>query len=387
MAQEPPTGQGPIDPHGVFSVPPPPPGQARPPAGGPPPPFTPPTPPPPGLYPPFGMFPPPRPRRSIVAGIFSALLIVVLIFSLILNFLLVFSWSGGRSSYVEETLKSGDSSQKIVVLPVEGLILDSTANQLDHWLRGIESDKDVKAIVLEVNTPGGAVDASDRIHHYLAELKKTRNIPIVVSMGGLAASGGYYVSCGADWIYAEPSTLTGSIGVISPRYNLSELAKKVGVSEDSLTAPTQGFKNAGSPFRPENPKDTAYLQGLLDSAYDRFKTLVDEGRKDRFKAKGVSIDQLANGEVFPAEKAKDKGLVDDIGYLEDAWAYAAQKAGLSNPHVVRYHRRPSTLETLLSRSPAAQPSADAAVNLNVSVDRELLEELITPRPMYLWRGQ
>jgi protease-4 len=185
---------------------------------------------------------------------------------------------------------------------------------------------------------------------------------------------------------AQPTTLTGNIGVLMPRYNVAKLAEKYGVEEVTITAPAKGFKNAGSMFAPVKPDETKYLQTLIDEMYGNFKGVVVSGRGSRLVGK---IDDIADGKVYTAKQALAAGLVDQIGYAEDAYKYAAQTAGLSKPMVVKFAPRPPTLLEALGGADAKSAGVGGVTvnGVNVNVQSGLLEELGTPRPMYLWRGQ
>src|SRR5258705_10183593 len=302
MIPPPPPGQGPIDPRGAFAPPPPPGGAANPPTPGtqsptqpggpggmPPPPGMYPAPgpgyPPPGPgYPPPPMYPPPmmmppmmmppgmfRPRRSFAGIIFTTLATTIFGISLTLNLYLLFtsSLAGGSDKIIQKVLVEGDLKQKIAVIPITGMILSGTAERFDQMLTTAEKDETVKAIVVDVDTPGGAVTPSDEIHARIERFRKTNPTrPVVVTMGGLATSGGYYIACAGEYVFAQRTTLTGNIGVIMPRYNVSKLAKAYGVEEVTVTAPPDGFKNAGSMFAPVDEKDNKYLQGLIQNAFE-----------------------------------------------------------------------------------------------------------------------
>src|SRR5262249_48785977 len=127
------------------------------------------------------------------------------------------------TSPLEATVAEGSPAQKIAVIPVEGVITSHASQQIALWLRSIEKDANVKAVVLAVDTPGGYVTPSDEIYHHVTQLKKNRGIPVAVAMGAMATSGGYYLSAGADQIFAQPTTITGNIGVLMPRFNVSEM--------------------------------------------------------------------------------------------------------------------------------------------------------------------
>jgi protease-4 len=223
--------------------------------------------------------------------------------------------------------------------------------------------------------------------HRLQRFKQNKpGVPVIVSMGGLAASGGYYVACGADYLVAQPSTLTGNIGVLMPRYNISELMSKYGVKETTIVSSGATFKNAGSMFQPENPQDTKYIQDLADKAFAQFKDVVAKGRSGKLKK---PLETIANGKIYLAADALALGLIDQVGYRQDAYAYAATKAGLSKPSVVKYEDQPSFMELLTARSTLPAPGAAAqGVTMNgINLDARGISDLMTPRMMYLWRGQ
>ncbi|MDB5322455.1 MAG: Protease, partial [Phycisphaerales bacterium] len=276
---------------------------------------------PPPMFMPPGMF---KPQRSFARIIFTTLATAVFGLSITLNlYLLAFSVLGGglglsRAAGIEQTvLVEGDPKEKIAVIPVSGVILTNTADRFNAMLTAAEKDPNVKAIVIDVDTPGGAVTPSDEIHARILRFRQqfpTR--PVVVTMGGLATSGGYYVSCAGEYVFAQRTTLTGNIGVILPRYNFSKLAKSYGVEEVTVTAPANGFKNAGSSLAPIDEKDNEYLQGLINDAYGSFKTAVKTGRAGKLAGK---IEEIANGKVYTASEALSLGLVDQLGYATDAY--------------------------------------------------------------------
>jgi len=379
MFPPPPPGQPPIDPRGAMGGPSPfaPPPQMMPPTM---PPMMPPSMP----YPPMMMMPPPR-GGGWVRGIFLTLATTIFGLSLTLNiYLLIMTglMGGGRTSSLNtDVIKAGDTAQQIAVVPIRGLIVDATYQQFNKWISAIEEDSNVKAIVLDVDTPGGEVTASDQIHRRIQAFKAVRNIPVVVSMGGMGTSGGYYVSANANWIVAQPTTLTGNIGVRWDRLSLAKMADKVGVEDNSLHSTGADFKTAGSMWKTETPAETAYLTGLIDEAFRIFKGVVKDGRGKNLTQ---SIDEIANGKVYTATEAKTLGLIDQVDYPDAAYAKAASLAGLSSPHVVRYSRPPSFFESF-----GAESSASLGVKLEaggLKFDRNLLHDLAAPRMMYHWNG-
>lgn len=330
--------------------------------------------------------PPPPPPSRRGGGWKTGLIIVLVILlggSLLLNVIIGVVAGGFGSSdpnTVQTVIQRGSSGQKIAVIPVEGIITGQTVGSVGSWIDSVERDQDVKAVILVVDTPGGGVTASDVLYNKLLRMRNNRQIPVIVSMGGMATSGGYYVSAPATYIFAQPTTLTGNIGVLMPRYNVSELAKKWGIAENTISAPRDGMKNAGSMFNPEAPKETAYFQGLIDDMYKRFSGIVYQHRQGKLRG---NIEQIADGRVYTATEAKANGLIDDIGYFEDALAYATRAAGLSNPTVVRYSRRMSFLDALGMEGKAGA----GPVNVHLKIDADTINELSSPKPMYLWRGE
>jgi protease-4 len=312
------------------------------------------------------------------------LLVLMLLFSGVLNLVLIASsLSGGGAGIQQQTIAAG-GSDKIAVIPLRGVIDTGTSTQFDRFLDLAQSDKNVKAVVIEIDTPGGTVTASDEIYNRIKAFKAKKAVPVVVSMGSLATSGGYYAACGADYVFAQPTTFTGNIGVLMPRYNFSKLMDKYGVEETTIVSTGAKFKNAGSSFRPESPEEKQYMQELADSAFTQFKTVVTQGRSSKLKG---NLEDIANGKVYTANNALNLGLIDQVGYLSDAHAYAASTAGVSGATVVRYESPPSLMQILMSSKSNVSGATASGGGVNVNVDASLLRELTTPRPMYLWRGQ
>ena len=193
-------------------------------------------------------------------------------------------------------------------------------NKVIRDLRKLKDDKDVKAVVLRVNSPGGSAFASEQIWHAVKELKAEK--PVIVSMGDYAASGGYYISCVADTIVAEPTTLTGSIGIFGMVPNVKELADKVGITYDVVK--TNKFADFGNLMRPFNNDEKALMQMMITEGYDTFLTRCAEGRGMTTEA----VNAIGQGRVWTGEQAKERGLVDELGGIELAISTAAGLAGL-----------------------------------------------------------
>jgi protease-4 len=215
----------------------------------------------------------------------------------------------------------------------QGITPDLVADLLEQ----AAADSAIKAVVVSVNSPGGSVVASDEIYHALLEFEK----PVVVWMGEMAASGGYYISCGGDHVFAHPGTLTGSIGVISQFFNAEELMDKVGV--DVVVIISGPSKDIGSPFREMTEDEQAIWEGIIDEVYDGFVEIVAQAR-------GLPLEdvrELADGRVYTGRQALELGLVDEVGLLGDAIAKAAELGGIEGePQVIELKTTPSFLDVL-----------------------------------------
>lgn len=231
---------------------------------------------------------------------------------------------------VAEKYHSGSKTgtDKIAVINVKGVIMEGEG-YVRHQIDLVKQDKNVKAVVVRVDSPGGTVTGSDYILHHLNQLRQEKEIPLVVSMGSMATSGGYYVSMAVgdqeDSIFAEPTTTTGSIGVIIPHYDLSGLMEKYNVEDDSIMSHPR--KQMLSMTREMPEEHRAILQSYVDQAFTRFKDIVKQGRPAFAKNPG-QLDELATGEIFTATQALDNGLVDQLGFVEDAIARAAELADI-----------------------------------------------------------
>jgi protease IV len=269
---------------------------------------------------------------------------------------------------------------KIAVITIDGVI--GSAEEDGYVLKQIQrvrKDDDVRAIVVRVDSPGGAVSGADYILHHLRKLKKEKGVPLVVSMGGTAASGGYYVSMAVEdqdnAIFAEPTCVTGSIGVIMPHYDLSGLLARFDVKDDSIV--THERKQMLAMTKPIPPEHREIIQKNINEMFSRFKKVVQEGRP-KFAKDPAALDVLATGEIFTAEQAVTNGLIDKVGFLEDALDRAVELAKLSKGDVqaVKYKRPISMFDDLsLVQSRSAAPGG---------IELSLLEDLATPRAYYLY---
>jgi protease-4 len=227
---------------------------------------------------------------------------------------------------------------RVGVVEVNGVI--SNSKGVIQEIRYFVEDDGVKAIVLRIDSPGGGVGASQEIYREVVKAKKVK--PVVASFGGVAASGGYYIACGTDKIMANPGTITGSIGVVMQFANLEELFKKIGYKGYVIKSGT--YKDVGSPFREMTPEEKELLQEVIDTVHQQFIKAVAEGRKLPLE----KVAAIADGRIFSGEQARDLGLVDEMGNLEDTIDMAARMAGIKGKPVVIYprKRKPSLLDYL-----------------------------------------
>lgn len=243
-------------------------------------------------------------------------------------------------SLILRFLFAGASSMgpKVAVLDITGIITKSDARiKLIHTYR---DDPNVKAIVLRINSPGGSVAPVQEIHRELTKIDK----PIVASMGGSAASGGYYLACAADTIVANPGTLTGSIGVIMQFINMKGLYDKVGLEHQVIKSGQ--FKDTGSMFRDFTEEDKEILQATVDDVYNQFVDAIFKSRQEHLTRD--EIVQLADGRIFSGQQAQEHKLVDQLGNLQDAIKIAGQLGNIEGtPKIIRKQRKSSLLEQLI----------------------------------------
>ena len=337
-----------------------------------------PPPPPPPMMP--VMFPNMTPKKGVISRIKDAVILVVFFGSLLLNFFLLIALGAQQiqPGLREVLITDGAENQRIAVINVQEMITDELADKLSHQFKSVIENDKYKALVLYVNTPGGAVTPSDVIANYVEKVKQVDK-PVVVFMGSVAASGGYYISAGADYIMAGPTTITGSIGVIAQLPNIHGTLERIGAQVVVMPSTPATKKSIGSPFLPWDPANRGYIQKLIDSAHDRFVQVAYEGRQAHIP-KLSQMRKLANGAALTSAQAKEAKLIDeDDAYFDQAIAKAAELAKLDDPKVVRL-TQPAGLRELL----ASQSQVKGAL---INIDASVLDELTSPRLMYLWQGQ
>jgi protease IV len=288
-----------------------------------------------------------------------------------------------ESKFQEEVIEEG-ANGKIVVLHLDGVIQDTAPSSLlnttsyNHrtFLEMIEeagSDPSVDGIILRVNTPGGGVVESAEIHDKIIAVQEEYEKPIYVSMGNTAASGGYYISAPADKIVAHPATLTGSIGVIMQGYDLSGLADNLGIEVNTIKSGE--YKDIMSTFREMTDEERELLQTMIDDMYADFVQVIVDGRG---MAEG-KVRELADGRVYTGNQAKENGLVDELGTLEDTIAMLKEDLELDNAQVVKYNNSLGFEQFLGMSVQSLFGKDDELVNM-----LEIVQESNTPRAMYLY---
>lgn len=308
-------------------------------------------------------------------------LMLCLGFSLVINlsFVTAFSEYTSGSEAPIESFHSGKlrSRDKVARLKADFTIMPPMSKQLIETIQHVRDDDAVKGALLIIDSPGGLVTDSHQIYHELKQLSEKK--PVVIQMKGIAASGGYYIAMGGGpeaEIFAEPTTWTGSIGVIIPRFDLTELGQKVGIKSDSLS--TGPFKDTLNPLKEMSEEERDVWREIMVDAFDRFLEVIEAGRG------GLDMQQvreLATGQVYTASQALEKGLVDRIGYEQDALEALKTKLGLEEVRVVEYAHPKSLVETMLgvsSHSPKVSIEFDPVGNLLRSS---------VPRAMYLFSWQ
>lgn len=322
-------------------------------------------------------------KSSIWKKLLLGMIFLLLAFSLTCNLafwgLLSDSFKESKNG-VQEKFYSGDEtgSDKIAIISITGAIEEG--EDYKDFIDAAMDDKDVKGVVLRVDSPGGTVSGSDYILNRLNKLRAKK--PIVVSMGSMACSGGYYVSMCVgdekDSIFIEPTGWTGSIGVIISRYDASDLFnKKLGVFEDPITSGPN--KAMGSPLVPLSDEHRKIFQDLVDDSFIRFKDIIKQGRP-RYAENPKELDDLATGQVYSANQALELGLVDKIGFLDDAVEQVCKMAKISpkSARVVKYSKEASFKDMLLSIQQSDKPNVVEDV-------KKIINKAASPKAYYLWQ--
>lgn len=243
--------------------------------------------------------------------------------------------------------------EKVGVIPIEGIIGDS--GEIIDQINEFADSNGIRAVVLRIDTPGGSVAPSQEIYQAVRELRKKKKV--VVSMGSVAASGGYLIAVAADRIVANPGTITGSISAVMHYANVEELLKKVGIRSSAIKSGK--FKDIGSPVREMTAEERSLIQGIVDDIYDQFVRTVSENRKIPLS----KIVRLADGRVFTGRQAKELGLIDDLGGLQDAVLLAGRLSGMKGkPEIVHGMKKKTTLWRYLMQNMTSAVSEEIRRN-------------------------
>jgi len=296
-----------------------------------------------------------------------------------------------RRDLVETELSSDSwlAMNKVALIDLSGVISNSERSTLfggggEHpvsllleQLDAARTDPMVKAVVLRINSPGGTVVASELMHQEIAHFRKASGKPVVAMLMDVAASGGYYVACACDEIIAQPSTVTGSIGVIMQMVDVTGTMNFIGVKTDAITS--GNFKDAGSPLRTMKPEERQLFQSMVNDMYDRFVTVVKDGRP---KLDDATVRKLADGRVYTAKQALDAGLIDRIATMREGIDRAKEKAGVKKIRLVTYMRSYDYRPNYYATSPA--PAPIASIDL-FKLNPAAWLEATAPKFMYLWQ--
>jgi protease-4 len=311
----------------------------------------------------------------VLWGIFTALSVVANIILVIALIVVSMAFvSQDYDQFSEETLLGGSKSHKIVVINVKGIILDQAAEDVSEQVKAAGEDDDVAAVIVKIDSPGGEVASSDRINYEIRKLREKYNKPTVAFLQSMAASGGYYSAVACDKIVAEPTVITGSIGVLVETFELQKLLEeKLGVKAVVLKSGEK--KDWPSMFRPVTAEQEKYVNDkLVKPAYERFVSVVIQGRKMLDREQVLA---LADGSIYSAKEALDSNLIDEIGYFDKAVEKAKALAKVKSAQVVEYKKQFSFTSFLEAKSQAPVPM----------ISRDTLTEFSQPKLLYLWNGR
>jgi protease-4 len=284
----------------------------------------------------------------------------------------------------------GWTANRIALIDVSGLLLnvrssgllsdgENSVSLFRERLDLAADDATVKAVVLRINSPGGGVTASDIMYRDLMDFRQRTGKPVVACMMDVAASGGYYVAMASDLVYAHPTTVTGSIGVIMSLYNAEGLCTRLGIESDPIKSGKN--KDLGNPARKLSDEERAILQGMVNQFYDQFVAVVSAGRN----LPDEKVRAVADGRVYSAREAKELGLIDEVGYLEEAIAAARSLAKVQDAKVVCYDRGDLGANGTIYAGMPRIPS-EIKVKLDVPALRALgLENPMGASFLYLWQ--
>ncbi len=295
------------------------------------------------------------------------ILVAILAASILMNIMFILRTAADAASSTDSVQRSHHSgnklaSDKLAVINFSGTIMPPYT---ERWLKQIKAamdDDNVKGVLLSIDSPGGLVADSHQLYHELKKLSEAK--PVFVAMKRLAASGGYYIAMGIGTdgkIFAEPTTWTGSIGVIIPRYDASDLADNIGVTVDPLV--TGPLKDSLNPFRELSDQEKEVWAAIMADSFDRFVGVITDNRS---KLTEEQVRELATGQIYTTTQAINKGMVDEVGYEEDALAALAAKVGLTDYEAVEYSSMPTLMDLFLSgKAESPNPVAEALLDASI----------------------
>ncbi len=333
--------------------------------------------------------PPPIPRRKSRKGFWIAVISLTAVaglgFSIVIGLVVGRSMRtaghgrGGVDEYPQllERWSYGEGSTKAVRIAVSGVIMRQSKGglfgpridkiqEIIHQIRAATHDEQVRAILLEIDSPGGAITPTDEIYHELRVFRESRSDRIIVAFTrDLAASGGYYAAMASDWIIAQPTSVVGSIGVIMQSLNWKQLTDDIGIRD--VTIKSGPNKDLLNPFQDPKPHQLELMQEVIDDMHERFRGIVQSSRR----LEPEQMEDIADGRIFTAEQALDLSLIDQIGYWTDAADRVTELLGADSVRFVQYYRHQDFL-TMLTQAKAPW-------------GRATLMEWQNPEMMYLWR--
>jgi len=296
----------------------------------------------------------------------------VMLFLMLVGVAVLVAAGKGEKKFIEEVIQDGPRTAKIAIVSINGIIDEQQARDVYWQLKTARDDKNVKGLIIRVDSPGGTISGSDQIHNEIVKYRSDTNQPAVAFMQGVAASGGYYSSVACDEIIAEPTAITGSIGVIMGYLVLQQLLEeKLGIKPIVVKAGAK--KDWPSSFQMPTDEQLQYMQErIIGPAYKQFVKVVVDGRSQLTEE---DVNRLADGSIYWADKALEEKLIDGIGYLKDAIDKTKSLAGVKKAQVIEY-RKPFSIADMLS----------AKTNLSLKIDRRTLYEVAVPQALYLWTG-
>jgi protease-4 len=354
-------------------------------------------PPPQAGYPVYPTQPSEGRPMSFYLAIFMAMLLVLSVALNLVLLLVGFVRSAAGSFGVGEASDSSfelvavggdsDARDRILRVPIEGPIVEAatpllgarggTVTQVERALRLAKRDDSIKGILLFVDSPGGGVTDSDLIYRKLREFRSETDKPVVALFGDMAASGGYYIACACEHIIAQETTITGSIGVVLSQWNFHAAAEEIGIRSVDIVSARTPYKTMLSSMKPVDETEVAIARAIVDEMYDRFVTVVAEGRPELDRER---IERLADGRIYSADQARAAGLIDGVGTERDAIELIRARAKVASIKVVEQRRRLGFFDVLMgARPPAPPPTVEHALG-------HLLGARTGPRLLYFWPG-